>query len=336
MEHISITILHKLHENSFSVLGFLFILRDILGGSTEGVIDLKLLASELGVTMTKLYSFIGILEDSFIIRTYATPEGRHIELLIAPDSPKKAYFSHECLDFLSGYLTQHGIGTSQAPHNDTANPDVIRTACYMGEHFPLIRNFYSAVKSTLNDYRKFDYSLTEANIRPEDGGRIVSFARGLKNIGCLSSYEYKKSPHRTITAQVAHSPEAHRFISGGWLEHYIHSKTLELLSEPYAFMRNINVTLPENEQFEFDLLVCIREKIIWIESKTGKYAPYLQKYSRIAKLLGLSAADVLLVTAETPAVDTVPEYGITCCNIEEFPEAFMNACRTPEAPQSTQ
>lgn len=69
----------KIQEGGLSALGFLCVLKDILGGR-QGTVDLEALASSLGITMQKLYGFIGILEDSFLIKTAATPKGRHIEL----------------------------------------------------------------------------------------------------------------------------------------------------------------------------------------------------------------------------------------------------------------
>ncbi len=322
----SISMLTKIHDGGFAELGFYFMLRDILK-CKNGVIDLKALASSLGITMMRVYNFIGILEDAFIIRTTATPNGRYIDFLGMTDSEAStAKFSQDCMNYLMDYLKSHGIEAGKAKDYSDLNPEVITTAVYMGDHFQVIRDFYSTVKSTLNQCQEFQYSLAEANIPVDDNGRVVAFARGLHKIGYLSSYEYKKAPHRIITAQVDNSPEAHNFISGSWLEHYVYYKAKDILTGEYACVRNLNVTLPENEQFEFDMLICTGQNIVWVECKTGKYSPYLTKYSRIAQLLGLEAKNTILVTAETQAVDVSAAYGITCCNLEDFPEAFRKAC----------
>ena len=300
-------------------------LRDILKDK-NGTIDLKALASSLGITMMRLYNFVGMLEDAFIIRTTATPNGRYIDFLGIVEHEQAVQVSQDCIGYLGEYLKKYSIETGNAKDYRDINPDVTATALYMGEHFQQIKDFYSAVKSTLNQCQEFHYSLAEANIPLTDNSRVVAFARGLYRIGHLSSFTYKKAPHRIITAQVNNSPEAHSFISGGWLEHYVYSKAKDILTGEYACVRNLNVTLPENEQFEFDMLICQGENIIWVECKTGKYSPYLAKYSRIAKLLGFDAKNAILVTAETQAVDTTSEYGITTCNLEDFPETFRKAC----------
>lgn len=319
----SISLLAKIPEGSFSVLGFYFVLRDILKDK-NGVIDLKTLASSLGIPMMRIYSFIGILEDAFIIKTTATPNGRYIDFLgiAEPDTP---ILSQKCTDYLMEYLKQHGIEAGKSSSYEDINPYIIRTADFIGNNFQKVMDFYSVLKSTLNDCQEFAYTLPST----DDIGTfnaIVSLARYMRSNELLAMYEYVKTPERLLKIQAAQTPEAHRFISGGWLEHYVHSKAVSILTGEYACVRNLNVTLPENEQFEFDMLICTGENVIWVECKSGKYSGYLAKYSRIAKLLGLDAKNVIMVTAETQAINTVPDYGITSCNLEDFPETFRKAC----------
>ena len=321
----SISMLTKIPEGSFSALGFYFVLRDILKDK-NGVIDLKALASSLGITMMRMYSFVGILEDAFIIRTTATPNGRYIDFLGITEHEQQTHqLVQDCMKYLIDYLNAHGIAPGKSAGYEDINPYIIKTADFLGSNFQKVMDFYSVLKSTLNDCREFTYILPNTN----DIGTfnaIITLSRNMRAIELLSVYEYVKTPERLLKIQAANTPEAHRFISGGWLEHYVHSKAVSMLTGEYDCVRNMNVTLPGNEQFEFDMLVCRRENIVWVECKTGKYSPYLTKYSRIAKLLGLDAKNVILVTAETPAVNTVPEYGITCCSIEDFPENFRKAC----------
>ena len=290
----SISLLTKIPEGGFSVLGFYFVLRDILKDK-NGTIDLKALASSLGITMMRVYSFIGILEDAFIIRTTATPNGRYIDFLGIPEpEPEKniTMSPQECMNYLMDYLKNHGIAPGKSSSYEDINPYIIKTANFIGDNFQKIRDFYSALKSTLNDCREFTYILPSTN-DIATFNMIITLARSMRTLDLLSVYEYVKSPERLLKLRIAQTPEAHSFISGSWLEHYVHSKAVSILTGEYACIRNLNVTLPENEQFEFDMLICQRENIIWVECKTGRYSPYLTKYSRIAKMLGLDAKTLL-------------------------------------------
>ena len=357
---ISIKALKKIDEGSFAPLGMFFIIEDILRGQNEGIINLKALASSLGITMTTMYKYIGILEDSFIIETTTTPEGRKIKIILiketvnddkkhivsetakeyvkesgendeivnngavsevhinAPLVQNKSpqYYSAE---FLINYLKSHGIIIRNIPEQENISSDAITSGIYLGDNFKELKNFYSKLKSTLNDCKSFEHHLT---VYPNDtANRVMSFARNLHQQGFLTSYEYKKKPDRFITVQAAKTSEAHKFLSGYWLEHWVYSKVKSILPNS-VILRNIQITLPEDEQTEIDLFGCAGEKIFWIESKTGKYSSYLDRYIKIARLLELPRENAILVTADASPVLCE---GITCCDMENFPEVFK-AC----------
>lgn len=323
---ISLSALEKL-GGDFSALGFLWVLRDVLGGKSEGLVNLKALAESSGVNIRDIYGYIGVLEDSFIISTRAETEGRRIKFLTVPAVQEASCFAQECSDFITDYLRQHNVIPGKSSYLQEENAVLSRTALNLGNNFALLSGFYSAMKSTLNDRREFTYSLSDNNIILNDTTKITGLANGLNLLGFFSSYVYKKSPQRTITAKVAYVPEAHKFISGGWLEEWVYCRVVQLLTGGYACVRNLNVMLPGGENFEFDLLICSRGNIFWVEAKTAKYPSFVPKYSRIASLLGLPADNAILVAPDAPIRAT--QQGITCCNLEGFPEVFaisLKAC----------
>ncbi len=311
--------------DDLSALGFSYVLKDICGGRRKGIIDLKSLASSLNISMMRCYNFIGILEDAFIIRTIAVPEGRQIEFLDVPEAEQTVTASQECLDYITGYLKAHGIEPVKAKDCSKISSSTILTAKYLGDNFNRLKTFYSALKATLNDCREFSFTMPGTDdIRTFNA--VMVLARNLYSLGLLSVYEYVRKPQKILRLQAANTPEAHSFISGGWLEHYIYSKALSILTADYACIRNLQAVLPDGEQCELDLLICSDKNVFWIECKTGKYSLYLQKYSRIAKTLELAPHKVILVTAEAPVSGTVSEYGITCCSLDNFSETFSRAC----------
>lgn len=321
---MSMSSLDKL-GGDFSALGFLWVLHDVLGGKSEGVVDLKSLASSLGVSMAEVYGYIGVLEDSFVIATHAEREGRRVRILTEASRSQEAVSTKpDTVNFITDYLTQRGIIPKAVPKHED-NPLKLKTAINLGDNFATLRGFYSVLKSTLNDRREFTYSMNDDNIPPADGTRITSLANALHNMGMLSAYEYKKSPRRTITAKIADTPDAHRFISGEWLELWTYSRTVSDLAGPYECVRNLSVMLPGDEPFEFDLLICSGGNLFWVEAKTAKYSSYITKYSRIAGLLGRSPANAFLVAPDA-AKDS--SQSITCCNLEDFPGLFRESLMT--------
>ena len=153
----------------------------------------------------------------------------------------------------------------------------------------------------------------------------------LKSVGFLSEFAYRRSQQYSIIAKVNRSAEAINFLTGGWLEHYIRDKVISILtthpatlSLPYAFMKNPNIVLPGGENFELDFLLCVGEKVFWIEAKTGEYMTYLPKYARVSKLLGLGRTTSMLVSVESLAPDDnlTIRHDLSCCNIDEFPDVF--------------
>ena len=71
--------------------------------------------------MQKIYGFIGILEGSFIIRTTATSEGRHIELA-------EYRSSDEYSNFPDGWLREHGVYTRNSAGSEEINPAAYKSA----------------------------------------------------------------------------------------------------------------------------------------------------------------------------------------------------------------
>ena len=174
----------------FAALGFLWVLREILGGKSEGIVDLKALASSLDVSMAEVYSFIGHLEDSFVISTNAEPEGRRIKILAGPETEEAGGFSQDCANFLTDYLIQHGLIPGKSSHDQEDNAILRKTALNLGNNFALLKSFYATMESTL-DRRESTYSLNDNNIALIDTGRVTQFANGLKNLSLRSALTQK-------------------------------------------------------------------------------------------------------------------------------------------------
>ncbi|MCR5347594.1 MAG: hypothetical protein K6E38_07440 [Fretibacterium sp.] len=339
----------------FAPLGMLFVLMDILKGHEEGLIHVNKLARALDIGKPSLFAQLENLEDAGLMRTISSSRaGRHIEILtpnllrhnvidlfpsgafgdlLAPgkdDVPETGgQFSQKRLDYLYRYLEEHHIEVVSIPDEKSLPPAVPQIATYMGKYLPYIQPFYNSLKATLNEGQEFRYSLAQKPSRTIT--HTLEFCRMLKSVGFLANFAYRRSQQYSIIAKVNRSPEAINFLTGGWLEHYIRDKVISILtthpatlSLPYAFMKNPNIILPGGENFELDFLLCVGDKIFWIEAKTGEYMTFLPKYARVSKLLGLGRTTSMLVSVESllPDDNLTVRHDLSCCNMDEFPDVF--------------
>lgn len=319
----STAILKEIPEDGFAVVGMFFMLREIFG-CDEGAVNIRLLASSLGMDTTLIYKYIGMLEDSGFIRTVATPSGRHIELFTRSIFRREVEYTEDtCRKYLYDYLAAHNVSVQETQKLSEYSPEAIKTANFIGKNFQKFKKFYSAIKTTLDDCKTLDFLLEDADLKTSN--MIISLCGHLKMLGYLSSYAYGRSP-RMVTIKVSKTSEAHNFLSAVWLEHHVFSRISSIIASPHVLVRNLHAVLPEKEQFEFDLLLCVRERIFWIESKTGKYSSFLPKYSRIARLLGLDYRNAILVSPESAEdeAELAGQYGITCCGLAELEEVIRS------------
>jgi hypothetical protein len=339
----------------FSSLGMLFVLMDILDGAEEGMIRVNRLAKALSVGKPAMLAQMENLERAGLIRTTSSSQhGRHIELLVpnrvsggnyreerqtgakfVPDilpqgAPRN--FSLQKLKELENFLTEHDVRLVALPNESDLDPRLPAIAAFLGKYLSYVQPFYSRLKATLNNGEEIHFSLL--GFQGRDVTHILNFCKMLKDAGFLAAFNYRRAPYYTIVARLARTPAAINFLSGGWLEHYIRDKVVSIVTThpstmdtPYAFMKNPRIVLPGDEDFEFDFLLLVGESVFWIEAKTGEYMDYLAKYSRVSKLLDLNRNNNLLVLVDTPKPDAniSARYGISCCNVDEFPEVFRLA-----------
>lgn len=204
-------------------------------------------------------------------------------------------------------------------------------ALFMGNRYNRVKKVYNSIKSKLNSGTGFRLDLKNAT--QEEVSYSCQLCNSLHQIAFLSEYKYFKSPKFLINAKPNRIPTAINFFTGQWLERFIKTEvknTIRKLDRPvkFAYLTNPQIILPNGDDFELDVLFYIEDEIFWFEAKTGEYQNYVNKYSRMAKLMQLDSKHSFMVLTEVNEPNCVAlkkVFGMEVVNIESFSEKFQNA-----------
>ncbi len=236
--------------------------------------------------------------------------------------------SHPAPQEIETFLNQRGIRIKHVKVEEEADEVLDRIALFMGRKYQHIRDLYTLLKRALNTGEEI--RLDMKNRRQEEIASITQLCTELYRIAFLRKYMYRKSPERLLLARVNRIPKAINFLTGGWLERYVKIsviETIESLPHPvsYSYVKNPQVTLPNGDDFELDILFRIDGVYFWFEAKTGEYQDYVEKYARIARVMGLNREQTYMILSEITkaGAEAVSDlFGMRVVCVEEFPEVF--------------
>lgn len=206
-------------------------------------------------------------------------------------------------------------------------------ALFMGNRYNKVKKVYNTIKRNLNTGTSF--SLDLKNATQEEVSYSCQLCNSLHQIAFLSEYKYFKSPQFVINGRPNRIPAAIKFFTGQWLERFIKTEvknSIRKLETPikFAYLTNPQIILPNGDDFELDILFSIDEEIFWFEAKTGNYQNYVDKYSRMAKLMQLDNKHAFMVLTEVNEQNCIALkklFGMEVVNIEKFSETFQNSIR---------
>ncbi|MEG3438683.1 hypothetical protein V0288_16250 [Pannus brasiliensis CCIBt3594] len=157
-------------------------------------------------------------------------------------------------------------------------------------------------------YRQLKIGITQNTTRylncsgksQKDLALCLDFVRFLKDRSFLNSYSYDKN-NRTIRITPPENGTIRNFLTGGWLERYIHHKIIQYLEEKqieYQCLANPELKFSNGDIFELDFLFLINDCPVWIECKSGQNFTnnnILNNYSRHQKKLQTGKENSILV-----------------------------------------
>lgn len=229
------------------------------------------------------------------------------------------------------FLSERNIQVKTFQTDEEIDDVLDNIALFMGNRYNKVKKVYNAIKSKLNSGTGFRLDLKNAT--QEEVSYSCQLCNSLHQIAFLSEYKYFKSPQFIINAKPNRIPTAINFFTGHWLERFIKTEvknTIRKLERPvkFSYLTNPQIILPNGDDFELDVLFSIDDEIFWFEAKTGEYQNYVEKYSRMAKLMQLDNQHAFMVLTEVNEPNCIALkkiFGMEVVNIESFSEKFQNA-----------
>lgn len=238
---------------------------------------------------------------------------------------------------LEPFLHSKGIRIKACPAEDPADHVIDSLSVFLGDHYDAISSLLGKIKRAMQNGMPITENLKG---RPQQHiSDICQFCTRLHEVAFLEQYQYLRSPTYVIKAKTTTLPKAQRFFGGQWLERFIlqkvktvHAIVAREFLDPIGFEYLINpqITLPNGDDFELDILAAIGSSIYWIEAKSGDYQQHVAKYSRFARLLGLGSKHSFMVLTDVPedrceALSSL--FSMTVCNLQTFEERLLAVAR---------
>ena len=238
------------------------------------------------------------------------------------------------VNILIDKLKDNNITVKTYVDKEDENTSMDYISKFMGMRYSDIKTVYEAMKHHLNKPHGFHLDLKNAS--QNEISASCQLCNNLYQIAFLSEYKYDKSPKYFIHATPNKIPIAINFLTGHWLEIFIRRIVQESLQSlptdiEYTYLINPQITLPNGDDFELDVVFLINGQIYWFEGKTGNYQHYINKYSEVESLMGLDKQYSFMVLTDVPHSNTAyilsKTFGMSIISVEDFKEEINYVLR---------
>ncbi|MDW8350551.1 MAG: hypothetical protein RML99_01465 [Anaerolineae bacterium] len=263
---------------------------------------------------------------------------------VSADSSASNSNSPATYSILESFLNSRGIQIKVRPADDAADQVIDSLSLYLGEHYDALSGLLSKIKRAMQTGTVITESLKG---KPQqDISSACQFCTRLYEVAFLEQYQYFRSPVYLIKAKTTTLPKAQRFFGGQWLERFILQKVKAVYKQvssevtgelEFEHLINPQITLPNGDDFELDILTAIGQHIYWIEAKSSDYQQYVAKYSKFARLLGLDLEHSFMVLTDVPddRCDALSSlFSMSVCTLHTFEDKLLAVVRADTAQQS--
>jgi hypothetical protein len=226
------------------------------------------------------------------------------------------------------WLTARGITVKNYREQSAVDAVFDQLAMFLGERFKNLSRIYESIKRSLSQGGSVTLNLSSSS--QSEIAESTQFCTMLYSYAFLSSYHYNK-PTKTIYAAPQRVGKVINFFTGGWFERYIYLKIFSFLVQnrlEFTCLLNPQITFPNGDDFELDVLFLVNNQPLWLECKTGEYQTHVAKYSNARKVLGIPKQRAVLVVldiSEDISENLTSLYDITVANENNFTKAVLAA-----------
>jgi hypothetical protein len=251
--------------------------------------------------------------------------------------------SHPPPSILEPFLNSRGIQIKARPADDAADQVIDSLSLYLGERYDALSGLLGKIKRAMQTGMPITESLKG---RPQqDVSSACQFCTRLHEVAFLEQYQYFRSPTYIIKAKTTTLPKAQRFFGGQWLERFILQKVKAVYAQVaseitgelgFEYLINPQISLPNGDDFELDILVAMGRYVYWIEAKSGDYQQHIAKYSKFARLLGLDFDHSFMVLTDVPddRCDALSSlFSMTVCTLRTVEDKLLAIARDDTAQQ---
>lgn len=196
---------------------------------------------------------------------------------------------------LTAALSARGVQVVRAGSAAPEDPALSRLSAAIVSQFAALGPVCRHIRRHAAGAREFSIPLDRG------GASVARFCAEAHRVGLLRGWRRHVHPRPHLAVRPNPAPPALAFFAGGWLERYVRSAAGRALARADASAEslwNLVVRLPGGEDFELDYVTLVDRRLLWIESKTGEYQSALDKYRRVARLLGLAADSAWLAISD--------------------------------------
>ncbi len=191
---------------------------------------------------------------------------------------RKAYNKN----FLRQWLIERNIKIGKAIDSFKVDNRLYQVADFLADHYNQLEDFYKKLKiSQVRKKDEFTFTSTRAYIT-----YIRRWAEMLLKAKLIDGFETVND--NTIEVDIALIKEATAFINGLWLEVFLRKEIARFMLQnagkiiTFDVLSDIQITLPNQQAGEMDVLVMINGKVFWFECKSGQIGRnYYEKYDYI-------------------------------------------------------
>ena len=227
--------------------------------------------------------------------------------------------------FLNSFIKSSGMTILRLLDMPHAGSIFERIASVIGDNYDDIEPFLKALKYSASN--KQPVSISTAKCSKQVKAKYENLGSVLFENAMLENYFFRQD-RNIIHAKLSENPPVVNFITGHWMEIYIFNalqKMLDSYRKQYnceiEIYGNLQISLPDGNNFELDILGFINAQPLWIECKSGIFQDSVTKYKNFGSRYHIPHQNSLMVVSgitDEQAAGISEIHGFNICTLRNF------------------